>query len=360
MGSVSVAMLLALGAAIAMWIIASGLAFKQLKTDRINHTLTQRQTVLLTGLATPPLVCVGVGKFVVYLSQWLSHASQNIAIATKSSFKVTVRTLARLCTRPRSRRAKRSPGLSRLEMPTYVPAKPASFLGIPAEARNKIYSFVVEHYNSLDCRPNILLRPRKQFLHAMALIHTCRQIRDEAHLMVLNRILFNVWTRYPFYRQVRPVVLWNEIRTIHLVAQINSHGFSRIAGALQDIRHMFGLRDLYITIHDFGDFDTNHWRLLSVFSLLRHRLHELKHVQLNIQSAIDMNTYAERRLKRLLVNTRTNGAWPVDVLLGVSRTLLSSGMTRWMGFARVPNYDVELQIGVDEDLVRLPWDGYTY
>jgi hypothetical protein len=170
---------------------------------------------------------------------------------------------------------------------------------------------------------------------------------------VLACTLFHVWTRSPFYHQIKPVA-WNELTMIHLAAQLNSQHTSRLVAAIRDLNRMASLRDIYISIWDFIDFETNEIAVASVFGPLRNRLRDLSLVQVNVICPRTINHRAERRLKTLIMAGKGN--WPVDKEFGILRSL-QGPVTKWRAFIKLQGYETKRAIGIDEDLVSLPWDG---
>ncbi len=361
MDNANVGALFILGVLLIVWTIGSIQARERLLgAGPVPTGLNIAGFVGLTLVAAPAIAVVWALQQVGHLLPFTRKALRILATSVRSFLKAAVRKAGRIWSRYRRRR--RSP----LQEPDLEMSTPSNhnasarpfLLGIPAELRSKIYRFTVEHYDILDCRPTLLLRPRKQFRHAMALIRTCRQIYDEAHMVVYGFTLFHVWTRHPFYRQLKPAI-WNEIKEVHLAAEINSRGSSNLAAALRDLDHMLGLRDLYITVGNFRDFEENYRNLISIFSRLRHRLKDLSLIQVNTKCPRKEDYQANRSLKKLLVCAVLQGAWPADKEVGIMRTLFGK-FTRWRAFVKLPGYKVTRQIGWDEDLVPLPWDGYTY
>jgi hypothetical protein len=124
------------------------------------------------------------------------------------------------------------------------------FLELPPELRNAVYRQVLEPYNYLVCMPTALLRANKQFRNAMSLLRTCHQIRQEASTYFYNSTVFQVWTRYPFYRNIDPLIT-NKIRELHLFTFSNSRGFNGLRRVLYwDLRRMQQLRNLTIACRD--------------------------------------------------------------------------------------------------------------
>jgi hypothetical protein len=124
------------------------------------------------------------------------------------------------------------------------------FLDLPRELRNAVYRRALDPYNMLVCVPTVLLRANNQFKKAMSLLRTCHQIRHEASTYFFNYTVFHVWTRYPFYRNIDPLIT-NKIRELHLVTFSNSRGFNGLPRVLYwDVRRMQQLRSLTITCRD--------------------------------------------------------------------------------------------------------------
>ena len=124
------------------------------------------------------------------------------------------------------------------------------FLDLPPELRNAVYRRALDPYKMLVCIPTRLLRANKQFNNAMSLLRTCHQIRREASTYFYNTTVFHVWTRYPFYRNIDPIMT-NKIRDLHLVAFSNSRGFSGLTRILYwDLRRMQQLRNLTMTCRE--------------------------------------------------------------------------------------------------------------
>ena len=124
------------------------------------------------------------------------------------------------------------------------------FLDLPPELRNAVYRRALDPYKRLVCIPTRLLRANKQFNNAMSLLRTCHQIRHEASTYFYNTTVFHIWTRYPFYRNIDPLMT-SKIREVHLVTFSNSHGFNGLTRVLYwDLRRMQQLRNLTITCRD--------------------------------------------------------------------------------------------------------------
>jgi hypothetical protein len=124
------------------------------------------------------------------------------------------------------------------------------FLDLPPELRNAVYRQALDPYNMLVCVPTALLRANNQFKNAMSLLRTCHQIRHEASTYFYNTTVFHVWTRYPFYRNIDPIIT-NKIRELHLITFSNSRGFNGLPRVLYwDLRRMQQLRNLTITCRD--------------------------------------------------------------------------------------------------------------
>jgi hypothetical protein len=124
------------------------------------------------------------------------------------------------------------------------------FLDLPPELRNAVYRQALDPYKMLVCVPTRLLRANAQFNNAMSLLRTCRQIRHEASTYFYNSTVFHVFTRYPFYRNIDPVIT-SKMRELHLVTFSNSRGFNGLARILYwDLRRMPLLRYLTITCRD--------------------------------------------------------------------------------------------------------------
>ena len=211
----------------------------------------------------------------------------------------------------------------------------------------------VAHYDVLDCRPTIILRSRKQFRDAMALIRTCRQLYQEGHRIVISCTLFHIWTRHPFYRPLKSN-LRKEITMIHLAAQLSSQHTSKIATAIRDLDDMPSLRDIYLSIWDFIDFTNNSDAVTRVFELRRLRLKDLCLVQVNLICPRTMNQTAERDLKSLIMTA--SRSWPTNKEFGILRSL-QGPVTKWRAFIRLSGYRTMRTVGADEDLVAVPWDG---
>ena len=129
-------------------------------------------------------------------------------------------------------------------------ARTFRFLDLPPELRNAVYKQALNPYNMLVCVPTVMLRANKQFRNAMSLPRTCHQIRHEVSRYFYNSIVFHVWTRYPFYRNIDPLMT-SEIRELHLVTFSNSRGFNGLPRVLYwDLRRMQQLRNLTITCRD--------------------------------------------------------------------------------------------------------------
>lgn len=224
---------------------------------------------------------------------------------------------------------------------------------IPAEIREIIIRMSVIHYDVLDCRPTIVLRTRMQFRTALALVRTCHQLYREGHRILLACTLFHVWTRNPFYRQLKPY-LWKEMTMIHLAAQLNSKHTSRIATVIRDLDNMPSLGNIHLSIWDFFDFVKNEDAVTRVFGTLRLRLKDLCLVQLNLICPGTINQRAERHLKNLI--TSVSGSWPTDKEFGILHSLQGL-VTKWRAFIKLQGYKTLRAVGADDDLVALPWDG---
>lgn len=343
-----------------LWIVVSIHAHERLsRTRRLSIGRTTARDILLTLLAVPSISAVSTIKTIENLPHHLWQTLQSLDTAIRSLCKALVR-----CSARRwywfSRHPAQTPQQNDLEMSRSCicdrygqPQRLSTLLQIPAEIREIMIRMSVVHYDVLDCRPTILLRPRKQFRDAMALIRTCRQLYREGRGIVLACTLFHVWTRSPFYRQLKPAA-WNELTMIHLAAQLNSQHTSRLVAAIRDLNHMASLREIYISIWDFIDFETNEMAVASVFGPLRNRLRDLSLVQVNLICPRTINHRAERRLKTLIMAKK--GTWPVDQEFGLLRSL-QGPVTKWRAFIKLQGYETQRAVGVDEDLVALPWDG---
>lgn len=233
------------------------------------------------------------------------------------------------------------------------PSNPPRLITMPAEIREIIVRMSVAHYDVLDCRPTIILRSRKQFRDAMALIRTCRLLYQEGHRIVISCTLFHIWTRHPFYRPLKSN-LRKEITMIHLAAQLSSQHTSKIATAIRDLDDMPSLRDIYLSIWDFIDFTNNSDAVTRVFGTLRRRLKNLCLVQVNLICPRTMNQTAERDLKSLIMTA--SRSWPTNKEFGILRSL-QGPVTKWRAFIRLSGYRTMRTVGADEDLVAVPWDG---
>lgn len=292
------------------------------------------------------------------LQQRLWEAFRSLGIIIGSLCQATIRSCARKWYRFNNRSILsvqyHDLELSGITFSSLYGRRPSSpLLRIPAEIREIMIRMCVLHYDVLDCRPTILLRPRKQFRDAMALIRTCRQLYQEGYPTVFGCTLFHIWTRNPFYRQLKPAI-WNEFTMIHLAAQFNSQFTSRIAASIRDLDHMSSLRDIYISIWDFVDFENNDNVVAGVFGPLRIRLKDLSLVQINIICPRATNNRAEKRLKALIV--AATGIWPVGREFGILRTL-QGPVTKWRAFIKLQGYETKRTVGFDEDLVAMPWGG---
>lgn len=124
------------------------------------------------------------------------------------------------------------------------------FLDLPPELRNAVYWKALDPYNMLVCVPTVLLRANSQFKNAMSLLRTCHQIRNEASTYFYSSTVFHVWTRYPFYRNIDPIIT-SKIRELHLLTFSNSRGINGLPRILYwDLRRMQELRNLTITCRD--------------------------------------------------------------------------------------------------------------
>ena len=124
------------------------------------------------------------------------------------------------------------------------------FLDLPPELRNSVYRQALNPYKLLFCVPTRSLRANKQFTNAMSLLRTCHQIRHEASTYFYNTTVFHIWTRYPFYRNIDPLMT-NKIRDVHLITFSNSRGFNGLTRVLcWDLRRMPQLRNVTITCRD--------------------------------------------------------------------------------------------------------------
>ena len=124
------------------------------------------------------------------------------------------------------------------------------FLDLPPELRNAVYRQALLPYKMLFCVPTRSLGANKQFTKAVSLLRTCHQIRDEASTHFYNSTVFHIWTRYPFYRNIDPLMT-NKMRELHLVTFSNSRGVNGLGRVLSwDLRRMPQLRNLTITCRD--------------------------------------------------------------------------------------------------------------
>lgn len=343
---------------IMLWLAGSVIAHKALAATRSLGTRQNvAQHILLTWLAFPAISVVWIIKTIASLRDQAWEILRLLGTAVRSLCKAIIRRSARKWYLLRGNVS--HPQQTDLEMCRMANHScgrvqaASTLLQMPVEVRELIIRMSVVHYDLLDCRPTILLRPRKQFRDAMALIRTCRQLFQEGRPIVLARTLFHVWTRSPFYRQLKRAV-WNELTMIHLAAQLNSQQTSRLAAAIRDLNYMGGLRDIYLTIWDFIDFQRNEIAVASVFGPLRNTLRELSLVQVNIICPRTINHRAELRLKTLIMVGKD--FWPEDRDFGILRSL-QGPVTKWRAFIKLQGYETKRVVGVDEDLVALPWDG---
>lgn len=114
------------------------------------------------------------------------------------------------------------------------------------------------------------------------------------------------------------------------------------------------LREVYLSIWDFIDFETNEVAVASVFGPLRYRLRDLSLVQVNLICPRTINHRVERRLKRLIMTGKE--IWPIDREFGILRSL-QGPVTKWRAFIKLQGYQTKRTVGIDGDLVALPWDG---
>jgi hypothetical protein len=166
-----------------LWIVVSVHARERL--SRIRHLgvgRTTAQDIFLTLLAVPSISAVWTIKMIKNLQHHLWQTIRFLSTAIGSLCKALVRYSARRWYWF-SRHSVRTVQKNDLEMSESSicdlyghPRKLSTLLQIPAEIREIIIRMSVVHYDVLDCRPTILLRPRKQFCDAMALIRTCRQL----------------------------------------------------------------------------------------------------------------------------------------------------------------------------------------
>jgi hypothetical protein len=343
-----------------LWIVGSVVAHKELAITRSPGTChNAAQHILLTWLALPAISVVWTIQTMKCLRDQSCQARRSLGTGVRSLCKALIRGSARkwclllaIVSRPVRQNDLEMSRIASYNLCERMQA-PSRLLQIPVEVRELIIRMSVVHYDVLDCRPTILLRPRKQFRDAMAFIRTCRQLYQEGRMIVLARTLFHVWTRSPFYRQLKPAA-WNELTMIHLAAQLNNQHTSRLAAAIRDLNHMGGLRDIYLTIWDFIDFQRNEIAVASVFGPLRNYLQELSLVQVNIRCARTINHRAELRLKTLIMVGKD--FWPRDRDFGILRSL-QGPVTKWRAFIKLQGYETKRAVGTDEDLVALPWDG---
>lgn len=360
MNAGSLVALFMLGTLFALWLVASIRAREQLSSQRhLGGCRNAAQEIFFTCLAFPAISVVWSVRTIEYLRYHLWLAILSLGTAIRSLSKALIRGAGRkwYLLRDRVWRSAKQCDLEMSPLGNYNlyrrPPKPSKLLYIPVEIREIIVRMSVVHYDVLDCRPTILLRPRKQFRDAMALIRTCHQLYREGRPIVLACTLFHVWTRSPFYRQLQAAA-WNELTMIHLAAQLNSQHTSRLVAAIRDLNHMNRLREVYLSIWDFIDFETNEVAVASVFGPLRYRLRDLSLVQVNLICPRTINHRVERRLKRLIMTGKE--IWPIDREFGILRSL-QGPVTKWRAFIKLQGYQTKRTVGIDGDLVALPWDG---
>ena len=189
------------------------------------------------------------------------------------------------------------------------------FLDLPPELRIRIYQKTFEPYRELRCSPTRLLRANRDFRHAMSLLRTCHQIREEATTYLLRSTNFVVQSRYPFYRNIDPL-LTDKIRQLCLEITSNSRGLSGVHRIFYwDLRRMTQIRILTIKMRDVDLI--KHGELIgSALGDLRRtccqRLMVVK-VEVSLQRPRHNNTQPGRHVKDLLGSCldRAKADWPL-------------------------------------------------